>query len=147
MLTQPGISDLNVQFMQKLQQEGSIRHQRACAERHFAQASASFHQEESGIQNVDASFDASNAVVVVHADWCGFCQKLKADMPQNAAALKGKKRVVMMEVDTNEFTKNYAAEHGISGYPYVLIYDGQGNVKSTIGGYVSHEAFVERAMQ
>ena len=54
------------------------------------------------------------------AEWCGPCQMLKPELENFAGKVKGKVRVLKIDIDKNQ---NLAAKYQVKGVPTLMLFD------------------------
>ena len=77
------------------------------------------------------------------ADWCGFCTKLKSQLPQVKKMLAEAGIEVEMIEDEADL-KRIMKENGQSGFPFAVLVDESGSVVDSFGGYMPAEPYVKR---
>jgi thiol-disulfide isomerase/thioredoxin len=162
------ISNLNLRFMQNLHGSANLNlrthkervserkavetlnmstdfQQSSCDASHYAQPSQSGPPAKvEGVQNVEGDFDKANTAVVVHTPWCGYSKKLMTELPAIAHALRAKgMRTVAMDAEKNQYTRDFAAKHGVEGFPHTLVFDKNGRLRKEISGYRPAAEFVQ----
>lgn len=96
--------------------------------------------------DLDAALRENSArlpiVVSFSADWCGFCQKMKADTFRDPAVMElaGKFLWVKIDVDDQPGT---AARFGALSVPKVVVLSDKGRILAARGGYLPPREFVE----
>lgn len=85
----------------------------------------------------DASFQAdvlnSSETVIVDfwAEWCGPCKALGPLVDELAEEMKGKAKIVKMNIDENPHTPT---KYGIRGIPTLMVFKGGEVVETKVGG-------------
>jgi thioredoxin 1 len=85
----------------------------------------------------DKSFEAdvlhSGETVIVDfwAEWCGPCKALSPLVDELAAEMKGKAKIVKMNIDENP---NTPTKYGIRGIPTLMVFKGGQVVNTKVGG-------------
>ena len=88
-------------------------------------------------QVTDADFEkdvlnASDTVIVdFWAEWCGPCKALSPLVDELAEEIKGKARVVKMNIDDNP---NTPTKYGVRGIPTLMVFKGGQVVETKVGG-------------
>lgn len=88
-------------------------------------------------QVTDADFEkdvlnASDTVIVdFWAEWCGPCKALSPLVDELAEEIKGKARVVKMNIDDNP---NTPTKYGVRGIPTLMVFKGGKVVETKVGG-------------
>ncbi len=91
----------------------------------------------------DKTFDAEvlNAtepvVVDFHAEWCGPCKAMAPALDQVAAEMKGKVKVVKLDVDANP---TITGKYAIRAMPTLLVFKGGKVVATHTGAMVQKRA-------
>ena len=75
----------------------------------------------------------SNETVIVDfwAEWCGPCKALSPLVDELAAEMKGKAKIVKMNIDENPHTPT---KYGIRGIPTLMVFKGGQVVNTKVGG-------------
>lgn len=86
-------------------------------------------------QNFDSEvLKASEPVLVdFFAEWCGPCKAMKPALDQVAAEMKGKLKVVKLDVDQNP---TVTSKYGIRAMPTLMIFKGGKVAASHVGALV-----------
>ncbi len=75
--------------------------------------------------------EAKGLVLVdFHADWCGWCHKLKPVLNKLMADYKGKVVIVGVDSDKN---KDLKAKYGVRGLPTMIVFKGGKEVEKVVG--------------
>ena len=82
--------------------------------------------------------------MVLTQEWCGFCNKLQKEMNKIKGMLDDKG--IDVHVPPDEEAKKHAEEHGLRGFPAVVVFDDDGNVSGTFTGFKPADGFVEEIM-
>lgn len=91
----------------------------------------------------DATFDAEvlksaePVVVDFHAEWCGPCKAMAPALDQVAAEMKGKVKVVKLDVDANP---TVTGKYAIRAMPTLLVFMGGKVVATHTGAMVQKRA-------
>ena len=91
----------------------------------------------------DATFDAEvlkatePVVVDFHAEWCGPCKAMAPALDQVAAEMKGKVKVVKVDVDQNP---GISGKYGIRAMPTLLVFKAGKVVATHQGAMVQKRA-------
>ncbi len=91
----------------------------------------------------DARSTGKPVLLDFYADWCGYCQKLRAEVyPSTEVAMEARKFVtVTVNVDRNQ---RAAAKYEVEGLPTVIFLDSNGYVLDRIAGFVDARTFARR---
>jgi FKBP-type peptidyl-prolyl cis-trans isomerase 2 len=81
-----------------------------------------------------AKKEGKPAVLVLHADWCGFCKKLFGEtMPDpRISALRDK--FSWIKVNSDKLTE-YKKLYGQEGYPMIVLFKADGSIAQKLDGY------------
>lgn len=77
------------------------------------------------------------------ADWCGFCKKLKSELPKVKKMLADAGIEVEMIKDEADL-KRIMKENGQNGFPFAVLVDESGSVVDSFGGFMPAEPYVQR---
>ena len=77
------------------------------------------------------------------ADWCGFCKKLKGELPKVKQMLAEAGIEVEMIEDEADL-KKLMKENGQTGFPFAVLVDESGVVVDSFGGFMPAEAYSAR---
>lgn len=77
------------------------------------------------------------------ADWCGFCKKLKSQLPEVKRMLAEAGIEVEMIQDEADL-KRIMKENGQNGFPFAVLVDESGGVVDSFGGFMPAEPYVKR---
>lgn len=79
------------------------------------------------------------AVLVLYAEWCGWCKKLFEESVQDPRVRLLSDRFVWLKVNSNKEQK-YKAQYGQDGFPLIVVLDRDGRVAARIDGFRDGEA-------
>jgi thiol-disulfide isomerase/thioredoxin len=77
------------------------------------------------------------------ADWCGFCNKLKSQLPQVKQMLADAGIEIEMVEDKADLDK-LMKENNQNGFPFAVLVDENGVVVDSFGGFMPAEPYVAR---
>ncbi|MFA6079027.1 MAG: thioredoxin family protein [Candidatus Omnitrophota bacterium] len=75
-----------------------------------------------------------------YTDWCGWCKKLDSDTFSDPRIEDLSRQFICVKVNA-EKAPGAATRYGVRGYPTVIFFDCDGNVKNRIGGYEGPDRF------
>ncbi len=81
-------------------------------------------------------------LIVFHANWCGWCTKMKETTLSDKAVEEVMRSYVFLSVDTQE-DKKTTGKFKVRGLPSYTIVDGEGETLKKGRGYKDAEAFIE----
>jgi len=88
------------------------------------------------VDNFDSEVLQSEVPVLVDfwAPWCGPCKMMSPVIDQLADEYVGKAKVVKVDIETNEETKQVALSHGVQGIPAFMMFSGGEKSAELVGG-------------
>ena len=91
-------------------------------------------QEDHDTALAQAKKEGKPAVLVLHADWCGFCKKLFSEtMPDpRISALRDK--FSWIKVNSDKLTE-YKKLYGQEGFPMIVLFKADGSIAQKLDGY------------
>jgi FKBP-type peptidyl-prolyl cis-trans isomerase 2 len=74
------------------------------------------------------------AVMVLHADWCGFCKKLFSETMPDPRIRSLRDRFTWIKVNSDKQTE-YKKIYGQEGYPMIVLFKADGSIAQKLDGY------------
>jgi FKBP-type peptidyl-prolyl cis-trans isomerase 2 len=81
-----------------------------------------------------AKEEGKPAVLVLYADWCGFCKRLFAETMSDPRIERIRDKFVWLKVNSDKETK-YKEQYGQNGFPMIVLLKPDGTVLKKIDGY------------
>jgi FKBP-type peptidyl-prolyl cis-trans isomerase 2 len=81
-----------------------------------------------------AKKDVKPAVLVLHAEWCGFCKKLFSETMPDPRISSLRDRFVWIRVNSDKLTE-FKKLYGQDGYPMIVLFNSDGSIAQTLDGY------------
>ena len=104
--------------------------------------------EEGWLTNLDdglkqAKADNKRVLVDFTATWCGWCTKLKNEVfDKKEFSDYAAKNLVLVSIDADQ-NRELVDKYKVSGFPTVMVMDGEGKVVDQIVGFKPLEGFLE----
>jgi thiol:disulfide interchange protein len=85
----------------------------------------------------------------VYTDWCRWCKKLdESTYPDPRVSELLNKSFVCVKVNAEKGSgRAIKAQYGVTGYPYIIVLNGDGSVRGKIPGYQGASAFARTLSQ
>ena len=97
-------------------------------------------QEEHDAGLAEAKRDGKPAVLVLYADWCGFCKKLFSEtMPDPRIRALGD-RFTWIKVNSDKLT-DLQKRYGQNGFPLIVLFKADGTIAQKLDGFQEASAF------
>jgi FKBP-type peptidyl-prolyl cis-trans isomerase 2 len=102
-------------------------------------------QEEHAAGLSKATAEGKPVVLVLHADWCGFCKRLFSETMPDARISSLRDRFVWIRVNSDQQT-DIKKLYGQEGYPMIVLFRADGSRARTLDGY-QNAAVLRAALQ
>lgn len=103
--------------------------------------------EEGWLENLDDGLkqgkeQGKRVLVDFTATWCGWCTKLKEEVFDKAEFKDyAAKQLVLVSIDADK-NKDLVSKHGVTGFPTILVLDGEGKTLDKVEGFLPYDGFM-----
>jgi FKBP-type peptidyl-prolyl cis-trans isomerase 2 len=91
-------------------------------------------QEEHDAALAQAKKDGKPAVLVLYADWCGFCKKLFSETIPDPRIRAMGDRFTWIKINSDKLT-DYKKQYGQNGFPMIVLFKADGSVARKLDGF------------
>jgi thiol-disulfide isomerase/thioredoxin len=91
-------------------------------------------QEDHDAALAQAKKEGKPAVLVLHAEWCGFCKKLFSETMPDPRINALRDKFTWIKVNSDKLTE-YKKIYGQEGYPMIVLFKDDGSIARKLDGY------------